>query len=99
MTHWIDGGETTLANTVLLCRRHHRTLHDYGFEVERTGDRLVFRDPRGREIPEAPARGSAEGFAGLRARVSGISAESNQPGWDGQPVNYDLCVASLTGAA
>jgi hypothetical protein len=27
ITHWADGGPTTLANLRLVCRRHHRTAH------------------------------------------------------------------------
>ena len=29
ITHWADGGPTTLPNLRLLCRRHHRTAHDH----------------------------------------------------------------------
>ena len=31
--HWIDGGETSMANTLLLCGRHHRLLHEGGFSI------------------------------------------------------------------
>jgi hypothetical protein len=31
--HWADGGETRLDNLVLLCRRHHRTVHEQGWRL------------------------------------------------------------------
>jgi len=33
--HWAHGGPTTLSNLALLCRRHHRALHEEGYQVER----------------------------------------------------------------
>ena len=30
LVHWADGGETTLDNLILLCRRHHRAVHEGG---------------------------------------------------------------------
>jgi 5-methylcytosine-specific restriction endonuclease McrA len=53
--HWAHGGETRLDNLVLLCRRHHRLVHEGGYSIERLpGDRLRFRDPRGGPIPAVP---------------------------------------------
>ncbi len=37
LVHWIDGGETNLANSALLCERHHSKVH-HGFRVERRPD-------------------------------------------------------------
>jgi hypothetical protein len=48
--HWIDGGETSLANCMLLCSHHHRLLHEGGWRVEFWGrDVPVFIDPRGNQ--------------------------------------------------
>jgi uncharacterized protein DUF222/HNH endonuclease len=53
--HWAQGGETKLSNLMLLCRHHHRLLHEGGFRVERPPGRdMVFRRPDGRAIPVVP---------------------------------------------
>jgi len=45
-----------LSNLASLCRRHHRFVHEGGFQVERLADGLLeFRSPTGWVIPEAPA--------------------------------------------
>ena len=45
--HWIEGGATNLANTLLLCRFHHRFLHEHGYTIK---DGLFF-DPHGNQVP------------------------------------------------
>jgi len=54
--HWADGGETSLANTILLCRVHHRRVHEEGYRVcsDTSGQRIVFFAPNGRALFEAP---------------------------------------------
>ncbi len=50
--HWSAGGETNLENLILLCSRHHRLVHEGGYEI-RTDQlgRWYFRRPDGRAIP------------------------------------------------
>jgi Domain of unknown function (DUF222)/HNH endonuclease len=38
LQHWTQGGPTTLANLVLLCRRHHRMVHEGGFNLHRAAN-------------------------------------------------------------
>jgi 5-methylcytosine-specific restriction endonuclease McrA len=55
MRHWAQGGPTTLGNLVLLCRRHHRAVHEEGYRVAREPDgTLEFRRPDGRALPHVP---------------------------------------------
>ena len=41
IVHWLDGGETTLDNLVLLCRRHHIDHHEGGWTISRQPDGTV----------------------------------------------------------
>ena len=53
--HWAHGGPTTLSNLALLCRRHHRAVHE-GYTIERHADgELKFHRPDGRLLPEVPS--------------------------------------------
>ena len=50
--HWEDGGETSLSDRVLLCRRHHHLIHEEGFIVEMTDKGPLFRRPDGSMIED-----------------------------------------------
>jgi 5-methylcytosine-specific restriction endonuclease McrA len=55
LRHWAQGGPTTLSNLALLCRQHHRAVHEEGYTVERDGNgTLRFRRPDGWLLPEVP---------------------------------------------
>jgi 5-methylcytosine-specific restriction endonuclease McrA len=56
LRHWAHGGPTTLSNLALLCRRHHRAVHEEGYQVARGSDGVLrFRRPDGRPLPEVPS--------------------------------------------
>lgn len=89
--HWAQGGPTTLSNLALLCRRHHRAVHEEGYQVERySDDGLRFRRPDGRELPEVPAPGAvpAEPVEAIRAchAAQGLSidARTGRSAWLGE---------------
>ncbi|HEV2781184.1 MAG TPA: DUF222 domain-containing protein [Actinophytocola sp.] len=44
--HWLDGGGTDLANLVLLCRRHHKLLHDSEWSIEVVAGIPWFQPPK-----------------------------------------------------
>jgi hypothetical protein len=51
--HWADGGPTAVTNLLLLCRRHHRSVHERGgFRLELVDGRPVFRRSDGSTLED-----------------------------------------------
>jgi hypothetical protein len=92
---WADGGATSLANTLLLCRRHHRAVHEEGFSMDLSpnGEARFYR-PDGRPLPEAPALPGLAGqpvpalVARLASHGVAVDAGVTLPNWWGGSVDY-----------
>ncbi|MFL6143518.1 MAG: DUF222 domain-containing protein, partial [Labedaea sp.] len=54
--HWADGGPTEVANLVLLCRRHHRTLHNTPWTIHLTNGIPYFTPPKWVDPQQKPMR-------------------------------------------
>ena len=83
--HWADGGETSLRNTLLLCRRHHRVVHEGRVKVSVNSDGTVlFFTPKGRMLVDAPSRpkavrdGEKPGLPPCPAVHSGAPAQADR---------------------
>jgi hypothetical protein len=86
----------------MLCRRHHRAVHEEGYQVERQSDgELEFRRPNGRVLPDVPpppkvpdepvkllrALNDAEGLV--------LHPHTATPGWLGESVNVGYAIDVL----
>jgi hypothetical protein len=53
--HWLHGGPTDLANLALLCRAHHRAVHEGGWRLGRGPDGRLAATPPHRQHRRQPA--------------------------------------------
>ncbi len=92
--HWAKGGETSLDNLVLLCRHHHRLLHEGGYSVERRAadDGLDFRRPDGRAIPVSPPLPPARKPRAVATRRGPLMTGA------GEPMDLAACVDAVFAA-
>jgi hypothetical protein len=100
--HWAQGGPTTLENLVVLCRRHHRAVHEEAYQLERLPDGgLQFRRPDGRPLPEVPPPAAVpdDPVAALRARHAAeglrLHARTGLSQWLGEPLDVGWAIDVL----
>jgi Domain of unknown function (DUF222)/HNH endonuclease len=98
--HWAEGGPTTLSNLALLCGRHHRAVHEDGFQIARLPNgELEFRRPDGRVLPEVPALPAVEGNREEALRGQNVSVELNaytlRPSWGGEHLDLGYAIDVL----
>ena len=100
--HWADGGATRLENLLLVCRRHHRAVHEEGFTVE-LGDagKARFFWPDGRPLPDVPPAptwaGTALASTDAHLETSGITIDKDTtiPDWLGERLDLDWAITVL----
>ena len=100
--HWAQGGPTTLSNLALLCRRHHRAVHEEGYQLQRRPDgELEFRDPNGWVILEVPVPADvpADPVQVIRARNEAdglaLDAHTATPEWLGERLDVGYAIDVL----
>ncbi|HLB76110.1 MAG TPA: HNH endonuclease signature motif containing protein [Candidatus Dormibacteraeota bacterium] len=98
----MHGGPTTLSNLTLLCRRHHRAVHEEGYQVARLPDgTLQFRRPNGHPLPEVPppAAVPADPIKALHeshdAQGLRVHARTGCPSWLGEGLNVGWAIDVL----
>src|SRR5204863_9133995 len=111
--HWARGGPTTLSNLALLCRRHHRAVHEEGYQISREADgALTFQRPNGWTIPDVPdpPKIPRDPIGQLReeniARGLDVNPDTITPGLLGEPLDvgrtidvlHPLAIGSATAA-
>jgi HNH endonuclease len=90
--HWAKGGKTTLDNLLLLCRRHHRRVHEGGYRLDPDGQ---FYDRWGEPIPAVlPLPRGRPDELPIHHRRLDIDSDTLAPG-TGERMDLDLAVDAL----
>ena len=95
--HWADGGTTALDNLVLLCRYHHRLLHEGGYGLGVRDRELLFTRPDGEVLPQVPPLPRPTTDIEVVNQQHGLAIDANTGVtlWDGYPMDHHMAVDGM----
>ena len=96
--HWADGGETKLSNLVLLCRFHHRQVHEGGVKLRVLDDgALRFHNANGKRFDAQQVTTGDANTLIHEHHCCGpaIDAHTAVTKWRGETMDYGLAVGCL----
>ena len=96
--HWANGGETKLSNLVMLCRFHHRQVHEGQVDVRLLDDgALRFINANGKRLEAAQSMlGDTAKLLCEHRRVGiAIAPTTAVTGWCGELIDYPMAVEGL----
>ncbi len=104
--HWCDGGETKMDNLVLLCRKHHRLIHEENYQIKMDETGIPrFTNPNKQAMPRARyplfAPENVDPVTALaierQHEEQGIAIDEHtaKTAWLGETMDYGLAVESL----
>jgi hypothetical protein len=93
--HWAHGGPTKLTNLMLLCRFHHRLVHEGGFRIAMPlPGRFRFYRPDRTLMPDVPEQ--MIGKPSLRDQHAAVvGPDTIGSAWAGDKLDVGLAVANL----
>lgn len=99
VVHWTKGGgETSLTNLLLLCKRHHRMVHEGGYTMSRARNGTwTFTRPNGSvvEVPERPPSSPEDLTQSNESNGREIEREPLAPEGAGEGIDLDYVTWAL----
>jgi len=98
--HWAEGGETSLDNLLMLCRHHHRQLHQGKFTIEKADSDIKFLTAKGKLIrqtlfPQFPNQDKKASITYLKKLSPEIESDTAVTKWQGERMDYDAAIGGL----
>lgn len=96
---WLIGGPTDMENLVLLCERHHVSLHDGDYRIRKLGNgrrgEFRFETPDGVDLAHPIESVKVADLPSIENEHPDVDARAATTKWDGQRLQRDYAISVL----